>query len=230
MSMHIDLIMRMIQANPGAIYVIVATILLLESSGVPVANNTVLLFTGALASMGKLDAGWLLFAAFTGSSAGACLAYLIGLHGGKEVFLRLTRFLRMKTEQVERGERWFQRSGIWMIFLSRMTPYIRPFACFFGGIAEIPFWRFFGAATVGSLIWCAGMIGLGLALGSRWRVAFWWMRHYTLPTCLGCLGLVLLFVLVRHAWLSRVRSAGRLVEEQELQQSESCRKKDLLEA
>lgn len=169
----------LLHASPLLIYGIVVVILLLESTAIPIANNTLLLCTGALASLGRLNI-WLLFVvALMGSIAGACVAYSIGVRGGRGVLLRLTTFLHLDVKKVEVVERWFMTSGLWMVFLSRMTPYVRPFACFPAGISRMPFPRFFAAASVGSCIWCAGMLLVGWYLGKRWIVAVHLMQHYT---------------------------------------------------
>src|SRR5437016_4620799 len=152
------------------IYLIVAVILLLESSGVPIVNNTLLIFTGALASFGHLTIWLLAVAAITGSITGACLAYIIGAYGGRRIILRLAAFFRVDDQKVRMAESWFQTTGVWMIFFSRMTPFVRPFACFPAGMARLAFLRFFIAASAGSLIWCSTMLCIGWNLGYRWKL------------------------------------------------------------
>jgi len=186
-----------LHASPLLIYVIVAVVLMLESSGVPIANNTLLLLTGALASLGHLNIEILAAAAIAGSIAGACLAYWLGVWGGRKAFLRIAAFFRVKADKVEQAEHWFQKSGLWMIFFSRMTPYIRPFACFPAGISEMPFPRFFISASAGSTLWCIVMLAIGWGLGRRWGVALRMMQQYTIPTvCLVVAAIILYFLVV----------------------------------
>jgi len=132
-----------LHTSPFLIYFLVAVILLLESSGVPITNNTLLLFTGALASLGQLNIGLLAIAAIVGSIAGACLAYYIGLRGGRRVLLRLASFFHVDTQKIEVMDGWFHKSGVWMVFFSRMTPFVRPFACFPAGFSRMIFTNFF---------------------------------------------------------------------------------------
>ena len=185
--------------NPLLIYLIVALSLLLESSAVPIVNSTLLLFTGALASLGYLNFWVLAIVAILGSIAGACLAYMIGRRGGRRLFLHLAGVFRVSEQKVEIAESWFQKRGILMIFLARITPYIRPFACFPAGISRMRFERFFLAALTGSIVWCFGLLYLGWALGSRWRLAFDFMRHYTIPTICLLILLIILYFLIKHA-------------------------------
>ena len=193
-----DLIVHLIHnTNPLWIYLIVGVFLLLESSGVPIINSTLLLLTGALASLGHLDIFALAVVSIAGSVTGACLAYAIGRHGGALLLRRAAAKLRIDPRKIEMLERWFQRAGARMIFFSRIIPYIRPFSCFPAGIARMPFRRFFAAAASGSVIWCVGILTLGWNLGRRWKLALSLMQHYTVPVVLVILLLLAVYLLVK---------------------------------
>jgi membrane protein DedA with SNARE-associated domain len=197
------------QTNPLLIYCIVATALLLESSGVPVLNSTLLLFTGALASSGYLNIWYLAFAAIAGSITGACLAYYLGARGGRKLLLHLARRFRIDTEKISIVEHWFQKSGIWMIFFSRMTPYVRPFACFTAGITHTHFTRFFMSASSGSLLWCSIALTAGWILGSRWELAVVLLQEYTIPALCGIALLIGAYLLARHLLKNYLRKHFR---------------------
>jgi membrane protein DedA with SNARE-associated domain len=182
--------------SPLVVYILVAVILLLESSAVPIANTTLLLFTGALASMGRLNIWLLCVAAILGSIAGACLAYAIGAQGGRNLFFRVAAFFRVQPEKVAVTERWFHQAGVWMVFCSRIIPYVRPFACFPAGITRMPFARFFAAALSGSIIWCAGILSVGWMLGGRWTLALTLVKNYTFPTIVAFVLLIVLYFFV----------------------------------
>lgn len=93
-----------------------------------------------------------------------------------------------------------------MIFFSRMTPYVRPFACFPAGISRMPFSRFFIAALAGSVIWCFTLVRIGAMLGPHWQFALTLMQTYTLPTCAALLLLVVLYFFARYTILRYLRS------------------------
>nr|BBH91324.1 alkaline phosphatase [Thermosporothrix sp. COM3] len=195
-----------VQIHPFWIYLIVAIMLLMESSGIPVMNNTLLLFTGALASLGYLNIWILGGAAFGGSVAGACSAYIIGFYGGRKVLLRLAGLLHIDEKKIALAEGWFQRSGIWMIFLSRMTPYLRPFACFPAGITRTPFLLFLISASAGSLLWCVALLGIGWYLGNRWELAVTLMQKYTIPVVLLLLVLLVGYFVLSSLLKKRLKS------------------------
>ena len=206
-----DILHLITNANPLLIYLSVAIFLLLESSAVPIVNTTLLLFSGALVSLGHLNFWVLTIAAILGSISGACLAYVIGIWGGRRLFLRLAGIFRVSEQKVDMAERWFQRTGVWMIFLARIIPYIRPFGCFPAGISRMPFVRFFLAALAGSTLWCIGMLYLGWLLGSRWMIAFDLIKHYTLPAIGALILLIGLYFLINYVVKRYLLSRLRLV-------------------
>lgn len=192
--------------NPLLTYSILAFILALESTGIPIVNSTLLLLAGAMASQGHGNIWLLGLASILGSIIGACVAYQIGARGGRQLFLKTATRLHIDAQKVTMLEHWFQRSGVWMIFLSRIIPYIRPFACFPAGIAHTPFSSFFASASIGSIIWCIGMLTIGWNLGARWRIALDLLSHYTLPFIVGLVLLLLLYILAMRAMKSRLHT------------------------
>ena len=215
-------------ASPLLLYLLVAVALLLESSGVPIVNTTLLLFTGALASLGLLNIWILIAAAVLGSTAGACLAYVIGLQGGRRLYLRLLSVFHIEEQKVKVVERWFQQSGAWMIFFSRITPYVRPFACFPAGISRMPFGRFFIAALAGSATWCVVILYAGLALGRRWHFALHLIQDYTLPTLCALALVIALYMLITYG-LRRYLRARLQVSPDSMSSKGGQDSRDLLE-
>jgi len=114
-------------------------------------------------------------------------------------------------QKIETTERWFQKTGVWIVFLSRITPYVRPFACFPAGISRMPFGRFFLAALVGSTIWCVVMLNVGLALGHRWLLALHLIRHYTVPTLCTLALLVVLYFVIASALRRYLRAQAESI-------------------
>ncbi len=188
----------LLHINPLLMYLLVATILLLESSGVPITNNTMLLLMGAMASLGYLNIEMLMVSAFLGSIVGACCAYWIGMRGGRKLVLRLATFFHVNAQKIAVMDSWFQKSGFWMIFFSRMTPFVRPFACFPAGIAHMNFRKFLLAASTGSFLWCVMLPSIGWMLGPRWKVALHLMQRYTVPTIIGVVLLFIIYAVVTN--------------------------------
>lgn len=185
--------------SPLLIYLLVTALLLLESSGIPVVNTTLLLCTGALAALGRVNLLTLMIVAIAGSTLGACSAYGLGRLYGEPLLLRLARLLRIDKRKVSLAESWFHKAGGRMIFFSRMLPYLRPFACFPAGISSMSFPRFLLAAATGSTIWCIVFLMVGWELGPNWKMAVHLVRVYTLPALATLLALLIVYFFARYA-------------------------------
>jgi len=198
----------LLHTHPLFIYCFVAILLLLESTGIPILNSSLLLFAGALASFGHLNIWILAVTAIVGSVAGACVAYTVGARGGSSLLLHVIRFFHVDEQKIDIVERWFQKLGIWMVFLSRITPYIRPFACFPAGFTHTNFVHFFFAATAGSMLWCSVLLAIGWYLGRRWLLAVQLLQDYTLPTLGGVALVVVLYIVITRKIKGRLNNGN----------------------
>jgi membrane protein DedA with SNARE-associated domain len=209
--------------SPLIIYLLVAAFLLLESSGIPLINTTLLLFTGAMAALGRLNLAVLMIVAISGSTLGACSAYALGRHYGEALLLRLARLLRIDAQKVLLAERWFQKAGGRMVFVSRIVPYIRPFSCFPAGISGMPLLRFLLAACSGSVIWCVTFLIVGWELGPRWKIALHLVHDYTLPAVGTLIALAVVYFFAQRRFARFVKKRLQVEEE------ETAQDHDLLE-
>jgi len=167
------------------VYLFVFVWLAAESCGVPLPNELVLLLTGSLAagSVGihALSPVWLVAVATVGSLLGASLAYMIGYSGGRAAVSRLGKPLRLDEARLASVERWFDRTGAFAIFVSRITPFVRTVASFPAGMLRFPQAKFVIATVAGSLIWCTVLVTLGDTLGSNFTIALKLIQQYTVP-------------------------------------------------
>jgi membrane protein DedA with SNARE-associated domain len=196
----VDFVVHAFQHIPSLlVYVLLAVFLLLESSGIPLLNTTLLLCTGALAALGRLNLSLLMLISILGSVLGACSAYGLGRRYGEPFLLGAARLLRIEESKVALLQKWFHKAGGRMIFVSRIVPYIRPFSCFPAGIAAMPFARFLRAVLAGSIIWCVTFLLIGWELGPRWKLAVYLVRLYTVPMLVILLLLLILGFFFRRA-------------------------------
>ena len=181
---------------PLAIFAFVGVWLALESCGLPLPNEIVLLVTGSLAAQGTVSPILLVVVATVASVAGATGAYEIGRRGGRAAVLRFGRYIRLDEQRLDGIERWFERAGPVAIGVSRITPFVRTVASFPAGMLRLSLRTFLIASTIGSLIWCAVMVSLGVVLGANYTVALKLIQRYTIPAVV-----VLIVLLAVYFWL-----------------------------
>jgi membrane protein DedA with SNARE-associated domain len=156
------------RAVRNAGYAGLAAVMIIENVFPPIPSEIVLPLAGFEVSRGQLTYVGAVLAATAGSLIGAWIIYAIGRVGGRPLVLRLHPLLRISADDLERGERWFQRRGDWLVFGARLIPGARSVVSVPAGMLEMPLWRFSVLTAVGSLLWNAALIAAGQALGSNW--------------------------------------------------------------
>ncbi|GAA2178684.1 VTT domain-containing protein [Brooklawnia cerclae] len=124
-----------------------------------------LLFTAALMH-GQLGIPlWALLAVAIGAAfLGDQVGYLLGARLGRRLFKPEARIL--KTEYLERSERFFRRHGVAAIVLARFVPIVRTFTPVSAGGAGMDHRRFSIWNLLGGVGWVVIMSLAGLTLGS----------------------------------------------------------------
>jgi membrane protein DedA with SNARE-associated domain len=160
-------------------------VLMLVDAVLPAASEVVMVYAGAVA-IGALPehsvvlfgaeiegTGWayvaMAAAGTLGYVLGSILGWAIGLYGGRPYLERHGRWLHITPEKLDRAEAWFERYGDATVFFGRVTPVVRSFVSIPAGIAEMPLGRYTVLTTLGTIPWCFGLAGVGLALGSGWE-------------------------------------------------------------
>lgn len=175
-------------------------LLVLGMVGLPIPDETLLVFSGYLISKGRLHAGLTFVAAFTGSACGISLSYMIGLTLGHGFVRRYGRYVRLTQERLEEVRRWFMRAGDWLLIIGYFLPGIRHFTALTAGMSDLEYRTFAGFAYAGAAIWVGTFLTIGYFVGEQWQSALELVRRYTLICALVAALLVSMFW-----WLRRRR-------------------------
>ena len=141
--------------------------------GIPGTEPT-MLFAGFNVYQGHLTLLGIIIFGVLGDMIGASIAYGIGYYGRVELVERHGNKLHVSARRLQLAHSWFERYGSPVIFVSRLIPFVRAVFPYAAGVSEMPYWRFAGFATLGSIVWITGLGLLGRAVGSNWT--HW--RHY----------------------------------------------------
>jgi membrane protein DedA with SNARE-associated domain len=159
--------------------------LMLVDALLPAASELVMVYAGAVAIGAfpghsvtlfgeRIDSSAWAFVAMAGAGVvgytiGSVIGWAIGLYGGRPYLERHGRWLHVTPEKLDRAESWFERWGDAAVFVSRLLPVVRSFISIPAGIAEMPLGRYTALTFLGTVPWCFGLAGVGLALGSGWE-------------------------------------------------------------
>ena len=166
-----------------------------ESAGLPISSEIVVPLGGALASQGRLDFWLVVIAATLGNLAGSLIAYYVTRrYGERFVLSRAGRWMGLSRGHLRLAHRFFDRFGVWAVFLGRLLPIIRTYISFPAGLSTVRPRTFVIATLLGAFPWNLGLAYAGLKLG----------QHYdTVSRYLGPIGIplaVLVVILLALGW------------------------------
>ncbi|MBE3073633.1 MAG: DedA family protein [Actinobacteria bacterium] len=167
--MNVDALL--ISISPVVVYVLVALVIGLESMGIPLPGEVILVSAALLASRQDLDvsAVWVAVAASAGAVVGDSIGYLAGRHWGDRMFDVLGRRFPKHAgpDRLAYAEHVFARYGVWAVFFGRFVALLRIFAGPVAGALRMPYPRFLAANALGGLVWAGGTTAVIYTLGTR---------------------------------------------------------------
>ena len=139
-----------------AVFVIVA----LESAGIPMPGETVLVTAAIFAASGTLKIYWVIGAAAAGAIIGDNCGYWIGRELGFPLIYRFGHYIRLDEKRLKVGQYLFLRHGGKIVFFGRFFAFLRVLAALLAGANKYrwPPFLFFNAA--GGIVW-ALVFGIG---------------------------------------------------------------------
>ncbi|MGW0855425.1 DedA family protein [Streptomyces sp. NPDC002690] len=164
-----------------SIYLLVAGVIGLESLGIPLPGEIVLVSAALLASQhGDIDPYVLGACATAGAVIGDSIGYAIGRKGGRPLLAWLeARFPKhFGAAQVGMAERSFQKWGMWAVFFGRFVALLRIFAGPLAGVLRMPYWKFLIANVLGGVAWAGGTTAVIYTVGvvaESWLKRFSWL-------------------------------------------------------
>ncbi|HEY3269536.1 MAG TPA: DedA family protein [Armatimonadota bacterium] len=139
----------------------------IESACIPLPSEVIMPFAGALVAKGQMNFHLAALAGALGCALGSSVAYWVGAVGGRPMIERYGRYVLLRTKDLDRAERWFNRWGDAAIFWSRLMPVVRTFISLPAGIGRMRFSKFLTLSFLGSVPWCYFLVWVGMTLTKR---------------------------------------------------------------
>jgi membrane protein DedA with SNARE-associated domain len=150
-------------------YVGIFGLLMLGIVGLPIPDETLLMFTGYLIFKHELEPLPAFAAGFMGSIRGITVSYALGRMLGLYLVTRLGHFLHIEPEALEQVRAWYERKGKYGLVISYFIPGIRHLAAYVAGSSRLSLPVFATFAYLGGLLWSGSFISIGYVLGDEWR-------------------------------------------------------------
>ncbi|MET9433103.1 DedA family protein [Streptomyces sp. NPDC006551] len=164
-----------------AIYALVGVVIGLESLGIPLPGEIVLVSSALLASQhGDINPYVLGACATAGAIIGDSIGYAIGRKGGRPLLAWLgKKFPKHFSEaNIALAERSFEKWGVWAVFFGRFVALLRIFAGPLAGVLRMPYWKFLLANVFGGILWAGGTTAVVYSVGvvaEAWLKRFSWL-------------------------------------------------------
>ncbi len=177
-----------------------------ESAGVPISSEIVVPLGGALASQGKLNLVLVVVVASLANLTGSLIAFWLTRRYGERVVLsRLGRRLGLSRGHLRLADRFFDRFGLWAVFVGRLLPIVRTYISFPAGVSRIGYVRFVLATLAGAIPWNFALAYAGFKLGQQYQTVEKYISPFVIP-----IAIAVVLLLAAAWWFGR-----KLGEEEE---------------
>ena len=142
------------------------TLMLLESTVIPVPSELVVAPAAYHAASGQLNVVLVVLFATIGADLGASINYFAALYVGRPVIYKFSnskwgKMCLLNQEKVEKSERYFDNHGIMATLTGRLVPGIRHLISIPAGLARMNYWKFLLYTTIGAGVWHAILATMG---------------------------------------------------------------------
>jgi membrane protein DedA with SNARE-associated domain len=143
--------------GPWIIFGVVA----LESAGLPLPGETILVAAALLAATtAQINIVVVVLAAAAGAIVGDGMGYMVGRQLGLPFLRRYGRYIRLDEDRLLIGRYLFFQYGPAVVFFGRFIAVLRMFAALLAGVNGMPAGRFFLFNMTGGVCW-ACLFGFG---------------------------------------------------------------------
>ncbi len=178
--LHLDKHLANVVAQYGVwVYALLFAIIFIETGAVVMPflpGDSLLFVAGALAGIGAMSLPLLMVLLTVAAILGDALNYSVGRYFGPKVFQwEDSRFFNKAA--FDRTHAFYERHGPITIIVARFLPFVRTFAPFVGGMAQMTYGRFATYNVVGGVLWVVSLTGLGYLIGNtEWvKAHFSWV-------------------------------------------------------
>ncbi|MYQ45174.1 DedA family protein [Streptomyces sp. SID4985] len=200
---------------PLAVYAVVALVIGLESLGIPLPGEIVLVSAALMSSSHSgIDPFVLGACATAGAVIGDSIGYAIGRKGGRPLLAWLAKKLpkHFSEAHVATAERSFEKWGMWAVFFGRFVALLRIFAGPLAGVLQMPYWKFLIANILGGIVWAGGTTAVVHYVGI---VAEDWLKRFSYVGLLVALAIGIGSLLIVRRRAKRNESATEKTPEAE---------------
>jgi len=178
-------------------------LMMLGIIGLPIPDETLLVFSGYLIHKGTLNPVATFGMAFLGGASGITVSYWLGRVYGFKLIHKYGRYFHLTEERFAKVHNWFERSGRWSLFFGYYIAGVRHFTAMVAGASELEYPVFATFAYSGAFIWVLSFLSLGYLIGDQWQRASENIHEYMAIAAIVMVAIVVIYFLARRIWKRR---------------------------
>ena len=142
-------------------YGLIMLVVALESAGVPLPGESVLISAAVYAgATHRLEIWLVIVAAALGAILGDNIGFWVGREAGPPILQKFGDIVGLNERRQKLGQYLFRLHGGKIVFFGRFVAFLRAFAALLAGVNRLPPARFFAYNAAGGIVWAA-VFGLG---------------------------------------------------------------------
>lgn len=145
----------------------------LESALIPIPSEITMPFSGYLTTTGTLNFWWVVIVGTIANLVGSLVSYWLGYVLEETVLLNLIKkygkFVLVDEHEYHRANKWFDKYGDKIVFISRLLPGIRTIISLPAGVFRMNLKKFVIYTTIGCFLWSWLLTYVGVVMGENWH-------------------------------------------------------------
>ena len=165
----------------------------LESRGLPLPGETLIIVAGLASAKGVLNPAWIMLLGIIATFAANNISYLAGSWGGRAFAIKYGKYVLINEERFMSLEDFVRRHGSKVVVIARFIIGLRQLNGFIAGIVKMPWAQYALFNMVGAILWVGWWVGTAYYFGKKFDAMF--MQYYFVIGI--ALSIVLIFIIYR---------------------------------
>ncbi len=179
-------------------YAAVFLLVFIQEIGIPtIPNELVLIFGGALTTIGGLSFLRMFGAAVSADVIGTSILFCVFYFFEKTIMERIPKWIPIN-QYLDKIKAMLEKYDKWAIMIGRLMPYGRGYVSAAAGILNISYRVFLPMVFVSAMVWTGGYVTLGHFLGKHWQKVADFIAGYQWLALIVLILIIVGFVYWRH--------------------------------
>jgi membrane protein DedA with SNARE-associated domain len=129
--------------------------------GLPIPEETLMIFAGYLIAENKWSALPTLITAISGSICGITVSYALGISAGNRLIQQYGYLIGITDSKIQYAQHWFNQIGKWSLFFGYFILGVRHLTGYIAGSFLLRYKHFALFAYTGAVVWATSFVSLG---------------------------------------------------------------------